>query len=108
MHTTKRATIMASLAIGALAAANPASAQSGNRGLEVIAADKGRVTGEIVADFGSRKWAGATGVDTYTVTNMKAADLMVMNGSISRTPEKSLTYSVKFDLFNPKNPAQLA
>lgn len=99
---------MASLAIGALAAANPASAQSGNRGLEVIAADKGRVTGEIVADFGSRKWAGATGVDTYTVTNMKAADLMVMNGSISRTPEKSLTYSVKFDLFNPKNPAQVA
>lgn len=108
MHTTTRATIMASLAIGALAAANPASAQSGNRGLEVIAADKGRVTGEIVADFGSRKWAGATGVDTYTVTNMKAADLMVMNGSISRTPEKSLTYSVKFDLFNPKNPAQVA
>lgn len=94
--------------MGALAATNPASAQSGNRGLEVIAADKGRVTGEIVADFGSRKWAGATGVDTYTVTNLKAADLMIMNGSISRTPEKSLTYSVKFDLFNPKNPAQVA
>lgn len=108
MLTTTKATIMASLAMGALAATNPASAQSGNRGLEVIAADKGRVTGEIVADFGSRKWAGATGVDTYTVTNLKAADLMIMNGSISRTPEKSLTYSVKFDLFNPKNPAQVA
>ncbi len=99
---------MASLAIGALAAANPAAAQSGNRGLEVIAADKGHVTGEIVADFGSRKWAGATGVDVYTVTNLKAADLMVMNGTINRTPEKSLTYSVKFDLFNPKNMAQVA
>lgn len=108
MLTTTKATIMASLAMGALAATNPASAQSSNRGLEVIAADKGRVTGEIVADFGSRKWAGATGVDTYTVTNLKAADLMIMNGSISRTPEKSLTYSVKFDLFNPKNPAQVA
>ena len=108
MFTSTRATIMASLAIGAVAAASPAWAQSGNRGLEVIAADKGRVTGEIVADFGSRKWAGATGVDTYTITNMKAADLMIMNGSISRTPEKSLTYSVKFDLVNPKNPSQVA
>lgn len=108
MLTSTKATIMASLAIGALAASHPASAQTGNRGLEVIAADKARVTGEIVADFGSRKWAGATGVDVYTITNMKAADLMVMNGTISRTPEKSLTYSVKFDLFNPKNPAQVA
>lgn len=108
MLTSMKATIITSVAIGALAAASSAIAQSGNRGLEVIAADKGRVTGEIVADFGSRKWAGATGVDTYTVTNLTAADLMVMNGMISRTPEKSLTYSVKFDLFNPKNPAQLA
>lgn len=108
MLTTTKATIMATMAIGALAVANPAAAQSGNRGLEVIAADKGHVTGEVVADFGSRKWAGATGVDVYTVTNLKAADLMVMNGTINRTPEKSLTYSVKFDLFNPKNLAQVA
>lgn len=108
MLTSTKATIMTSLAMGALAISHPAFAQSGNRGLEVIAADKGRVTGEIIADFGSRKWAGATGVDTYTITNMKAADLMIMNGSISRTPEKSLTYSVKFDLVNPKNPSQVA
>ncbi len=31
-----------------------------------------------------------------------------MNGAINRTPDKSLSYSVKFDLFNPKNPAQVA
>jgi len=100
--------IAATLAMSVLVAATGANAQSGNRGLEVIAADKGRVTGEIVADFGSRKLSGATGVDVYTITNLKAADLMVMNGTINRTPEKSLGYSVKFDLFNPKNLAQVA
>ena len=104
-------TRLACLAAAGLAASGwstGAFAQSANRGLEVIAADKAAVTGEIVADFGSRKMIGATGVDTYTVTNLKVADLMVLGGQIQRTPEKSLTYSVKFDLFNPKNPAQVA
>ena len=50
----------------------------------------------------------ATGVDIYTITDEKIADLMVLNGSINRIPEKSLAYSIKFDLFNPKNPAQVA
>lgn len=79
-----------------------------NRGLEVIAADKGRITGTINVDFGSRTLSGATGVDIYTINNLKAGDLMVLNGAINRVPEKSLNYSVKFDLFNPKNPAQVA
>jgi hypothetical protein len=108
MRSSSTSAVAAALAVSAFLSAPAAYAQSGNRGLEVIAADKARVTGEIVADFGSRKWAGATGVDVYTITNMKAADLMIMNGTINRTPEKSLTYSVKFDLFNPKNPAQVA
>ncbi|MEQ1669421.1 MAG: hypothetical protein ABL893_01045 [Hyphomicrobium sp.] len=96
------------IAFSALLAASPAVAQSANRGLDVIAAGQGRVTGEIVADFGSRKMTGATGVDVYTITNMKAADLMLMNGTINRTPDKKLGYSVKFDLYNPKNPSQIA
>lgn len=107
MHIERTSTFLAS-ATAALMLAGTAQAQTASRGAEVIAADQGRVTGEIVADFGSRKLSGATGVDTYTITNLKAADLMVMNGTINRTPEKSLTYSVKFDLFNPKNPAQVA
>jgi hypothetical protein len=107
LHQSKPA-IAAVTASLALFAATAAGAQTANRGLELIAADKGRVTGEINVDFGSRKLSGATGVDIYTVTNMKAADLMVMNGAINRTPDKSLSYSIKFDLFNPKNPAQVA
>lgn len=111
MNTRLACLAATGLLAGGLAAGawSPAAlAQSTNRGLEVIPADKATVTGEITADFGSRKMMGATGVDTYTLSNVKVADLMVLGGQIQRTPEKSLTYSVKFDLFNPKNPAQVA
>ncbi|MEQ1652470.1 MAG: hypothetical protein ABL897_08285 [Hyphomicrobium sp.] len=108
MQTLSKPAMAAAFAVSAFFAATAAEAQTASRGVEVIAADKGRITGEIAVDFGSRKLSGATGVDIYTITNMKAADLMVMNGAINRTPDKSLSYSVKFDLFNPKNPAQVA
>ncbi len=110
-HTTFAATLTAAALMSGAAAAQtaPASpAPAANRGAEVVAADKGRITGEIVADFGSRRLSGNTGVDTYAISNLKGADLMVLNGTINRTPEKSYSYSVKFDLFNPKNPGQVA
>lgn len=88
--------------------ASVALAQSANRGAEVIAADKATVHGQVIAEFGSRLLSGNTGVDLYIVSNLKVADLMILDGSIQRTPDKSLAYSVKFDVFNPKNPAQVA
>ena len=108
MHKTEG---LRALVLGAAFAvcAGAAHAQTAtSRGAEVIPADKGTITGQIAADFGSRKLSGATGVDIYTITNLKGADLMVLNGAINRVPEKSLNYSVKFDLFNPKNPSQVA
>ena len=93
------------LATPSLAADAPAPI---NRGAEVIASDKARVTGQIVVDFGSRKQSGATGIDIYSINNIKVADLMVLSGSIQRTPEKNLSYSLKIDVNNPKNPAQIA
>ncbi len=94
---------MLSLAAGAL----PASAQT-SPGLVAITEGQGRITGQIVADFGSRRASGATGVDVYTVSSLKVADLMILSGTIQRTPEKSLSYSVKFDVNNPKNRTQVA
>lgn len=108
MLTLRPPTRALSAALLLASAATMAHAQATSRGAEVIAADKGRITGETIVNFGSRKLADNTGVDTYAITNLKAADLMVLNGTINRTPEKSLSYSVKFDLFNPKNPAQVA
>lgn len=99
------AVVSAALLSGTAHAQTPAPV---NRGAQLVPADKARITGEIIADFGSRKMTGATGVDVYTITNIKAGDLMQLNGTIQRTPEKSLMYSVKFDLFNPNNPAQVA
>lgn len=107
MRMNYKSAIAAFAFVGAGFAPPGAYAQT-SRGAEAIAADKGRISGEIIADFGSRKQSGATGVDVYTISNLKAGDLMVLNGTINRTPEKSLGYSVKFDLFNPKNPAQVA
>ncbi len=108
MQISSKFAIATAALLSALIAAPQVNAQTTSRGAELIAADKGRVTGQIVVDFGSRKLTSATGVDVYTISNLTAADLMVLNGTINRTPEKSLGYSVKFDLFNPKNPSQVA
>ncbi len=108
MQISSKFAIATAAMLSALIAAPQVNAQTTSRGAELIAVDKGRVTGQIVVDFGSRKLTSATGVDVYTISNLTAADLMVLNGTINRTPEKSLGYSVKFDLFNPKNPSQVA
>ncbi|MEZ5923012.1 MAG: hypothetical protein R3D57_01360 [Hyphomicrobiaceae bacterium] len=89
------------------AAALPASAQT-SPGLQPVTEGQNRIIGQIVADFGSRRASGATGVDVYTINGLKVADLMVLSGTIQRTPEKSLSYSVKFDVNNPKNRTQIA
>lgn len=94
-------------AVAAAAMIPTAYAQNGSRGLETIPADQARVTGSVVVDFGSRKEKGS-GVDLYTLENLTVADLMILNGTIQRAPEKSLTYSVKFDVFNPAQPGQIA
>ncbi len=98
----------AAAAVLLAATALPALAQSGDRGLELVPPEKSAVTGQVVADFGSRRATGATGIDIYTITNLTVADLMIMGGTIQRTPEKSLSYSIKFDVFNPKSPGQIA
>lgn len=103
---SKNAGVVAAAAM--LATSTCAMAQATNRGGETVAADKGHITGQISVDFGSRKLTNPTGVDIYTIDNLKAADLMVLNGAINRVPEKNLSYSIRFDLFNPKNPAQVA
>lgn len=108
MQISSKFAIAAAAALSAAGAAPVAYAQATSRGAELIAADKGRITGEIVADFGSRSLSSSTGLDLYTINNLKAADLMVLNGTVTRTPEKNLSYSVKFDLFNPKSPSQVA
>jgi hypothetical protein len=90
-----------------LATALPVAAQT-SPSLEAITEGLNRVTGQIVADFGSRRASGATGVDVYTISSLKVADLMILSGTIQRTPEKSLSYSVKFDVNNPKNRTQIA
>ena len=85
----------------------PAAAQT-SPGLTPITEGQNRITGQIVADFGSRRASGATGIDVYTINALKVADLMTMSGTIQRTPEKALSYSVKFDVNNPKDRTKVA
>ncbi len=99
----KAAGVAALLAISTF----PANAQT-SPGLEPITEGQNRITGQIVADFGSRRASGATGIDVYTINGLKVADLMTMTGTIQRTPEKSLSYSVKFDVNNPKDRTKIA
>lgn len=101
----------AALAIAALSGL-PALAQdatiAANRGAQQVTADKSHVGGTVVVDFGSRFATGNTGVDVYSINNLTIADLMAYNGTIQRTPEHSLTYSMTVDVFNPKSPGQVA
>lgn len=99
----KAAGVAALLALSAV----PAAAQT-SPGLTPITEGQNRVTGQIVADFGSRRASGATGVDVYTINALKVADMMTLSGTIQRTPDKSLSYSVKFDVNNPKDRTKVA
>jgi len=89
-----------------LAGACPALAQS--PALKEIPADKAKLTGSIIADYNSRSIRSSSGVDVYDITGLDVADLMILKGTVQRTPGKSLTYSVKFDVLNPNNPSQIA
>jgi hypothetical protein len=94
------------LVAGASLLSSAAFAQ--NRGAEIVPDEKARITGTLTVDFGSRLASGATGVDTYTFDKIAVADLLLLSGTVQRTPEKSLSYSEKFDVINPQNPTQVA
>lgn len=98
---------MAALVIGATGFWSAAMAQAG-RGQEVVAAEKAHITGTLTVDFGSRLENGATGVDAYKFDKLTVADLMVLSGTVNRTPEKSLSYSERIDVFNPAKPGEVA
>jgi hypothetical protein len=90
-----------------LSAASGAVAQTARATTE-IPADKAKVTGTIAIDYSSRSERSESNVDTYTIEDLAVADLMIMKGEIQRVPDHRLAYSVRFDVLNPQNPAQIA
>jgi hypothetical protein len=92
----------------ALAFAGPAAAQATSQATTEIPADKAKVTGTIVIDYSSRAQHSQNNVDTYDIQDVAIGDLMVLRGNVQRVPEKKMTYSIKIDVVNPKNPAQVA
>lgn len=98
----------AALVAGALAISGAALAQSPNRALQPIPADKAKVAGGITITYNSRSERSSSGLDVYEVQNLVIADLMAYNGQIQRTPNKQLNYSLRIDVFNPANPSQVA
>jgi hypothetical protein len=98
----------AALVAGAVAFSGAALAQGPNRALQEIPADKAKVTGAITITYNSRSERSSSGLDVYEVQNLVIGDLMAYNGTIQRTPNKQLNYSLKIDVFNPSNPSQVA
>jgi hypothetical protein len=76
--------------------------------LKEVTPEKAKVTGSVIIDYNSRSERSQSNVDVYEISNLSIADLMVMNGTIQRVPEKKLSYSVKIDVLNPSNPSQVA
>ena len=98
--------LSAALTAASLLAAPSAFAQT--RAVTVVPADKGRVTGEMTIDYASRSERSTSGVDTYELKNLTVADLFILRGTVQRQPGERMTYSLKFDVFNPANPGQVA
>jgi hypothetical protein len=98
----------AALAAAMMLAAGAAGAQSTDRGTQEIPAESAKVTGTIVIDFNSRSESASSGADVYTLDALTVADLFIYSGTIQRTPEEEISYSVKIDVFNPANPSQIA
>jgi hypothetical protein len=98
----------AALVAGAVAFSGAALAQGPNRALQEIPADKAKVTGAITITYNSRSERSSSGLDVYEVQNLVIGDLMAYNGTVQRTPNKQLNYSLKIDVFNPSNPSQVA
>lgn len=93
-------------AAGLLAAGTAFAQQS--QALKEIPSDKAKVTGSMTVDYNSRSVRSTSGTDLYEISDLSVADLMILKGSVQRTPGKSLVYSVKFDVMNPQNPSQVA
>lgn len=79
-----------------------------SQALKEIPADKAKLTGAMTVDYNSRSARSTSGTDLYEISDLAVADLMILKGSVQRTPGKSLVYSVKFDVVNPSNPSQIA
>lgn len=91
----------------ALASPGAALAQTSRATME-IPADKATVTGGIVITYNSRSERSQSSVDTYDIQDLTVADLMILKGEIQRIPDQRMTYSVRIDVINPQNPAQIA
>ncbi|MBR7540111.1 hypothetical protein KC221_28415, partial [Mycobacterium tuberculosis] len=78
---------------------------SPSNALKEIPADKAKVTGSMVIEYHSRSARSTSNVDTYEISGLTVADLLVLNGTIQRVPERQLSYSVRFDVVNPANTA---
>jgi hypothetical protein len=105
----KRFAVLAPVALGlilvgqsaALAQTTPSNA------LKEVPADKAKITGSMVIDYNSRSARSQSNVDLYEITGLTVADLLVLNGTIQRVPERQLTYSMRFDVINPANTSQV-
>lgn len=103
-----RIAVLAPLAVSLLLASSAMAQTPLNNALKEIPADKAKVTGSLVVDYNSRSERSQNNLDVYEITNLAIADLLVLNGTIQRVPEKKLSYSVKMDVANPANPSQVA
>ncbi|MFG1223932.1 hypothetical protein [Xanthobacter wiegelii] len=97
----------AGLCAASILASGAAMAQQ-SQALKEIPADKAKLTGAMTVDYNSRSLRSTSGTDLYEISDLAVADLMILKGSVQRTPGKSLVYSVKFDVINPSNPSQVA
>ncbi|MFG1365151.1 hypothetical protein [Xanthobacter versatilis] len=79
-----------------------------SQALKEIPAEKAKLTGAMTVDYNSRSARSTSGIDLYEISDLSVADLMILKGTVQRTPGKSLVYSVKFDVLNPSNPSQIA
>lgn len=104
---TIRVAPSAVLCAASLLACAPAFGQQ-SQALKEIPQDKAKITGTIAVNYNSRLARPSTGTDIYDYVELDVADLMILKGTVQRTPGKSLTYSVKFDVVNPANPSQIA
>lgn len=111
MRFSARTRSLAPVALGltlATAAVLPAAAQTSiANALKEVPADKAKVTGTATIDYNSRSARSSSSVDVYEIRDLAVADLLVFNGSIQRVPERQLSYSMRIDVVNPANAAQV-
>ena len=96
------------LAAGLALAAPAAAFAQASRATMEIPADKAKVSGGVIINYNSRSERSQSSVDTYDIQDLAVADLMIMKGEIQRIPDQRMTYSVRMDVINPQNAAQIA